>query len=81
MHSRDGYNRICTQECYHDLSEQESDDEIDRMLGEEPHSAQERRGIRQVRVPTADIDQPVAGRIPAPCRRWEQPFHSVLRNS
>ena len=34
-------DRIRTQEWYHELSEQESDNKIDQMLGEEPRSAQE----------------------------------------
>ena len=50
-------NRIRPQDWYHELSDQESEDEIDRMVGDEPRSTQERRGIRRVRAPTADIDQ------------------------
>ena len=38
-------NRIRAQDWYRELSDQESEDEIDRMVGDEPRSAQEHGGI------------------------------------
>ena len=52
-----------TQEWYHELSDQESDDEIDRMIGDELRSAPPRRDTQRARVPTAEIERWIKFRI------------------
>ena len=49
-------NRARTHEWHHELSEQESEDEIDRLVGDEPRSAPPRRGTQQIRAPTAEVE-------------------------
>ena len=62
-------NRLHTQDWYRELSDQESEDEIDRMLGDEPHGAPPRRSTQRVRVPTADVEQ------------WINQFREEFRNN
>ena len=61
-------NLTRTQEWYHQLSDQESDDEIDRMIGHEPPEAPPRHGAQRVRVPTTEIE------------RWINQFREEFRN-
>ena len=50
------------------VSDQESDDEINRMAGDEPQSAPPRRETQQVRVPVNEIE------------RWINQFREEFRN-
>ena len=61
-------NRLRTQEWSHELFDQESDDDIDRMVGGEPRSTPPRREAQQVRVPTTEIE------------RWINRFREEFRN-
>ena len=57
-----------TREWYHELSDQENNDEIDRIVGDEPQSAPPRHGAQRARVPTTEIE------------RWINQFREELRN-
>ena len=48
-----------TQNWYHDLSDQESDDEVDQMVEGRPRPAVPRRMVMQARVPLGELDQRV----------------------
>ena len=61
-------HRMRAQEWYHELSDQESEDDIDRMLGDEPRSAPPRCGAQQARVPTTEVE------------RWINRFREEFRN-
>ena len=61
-------NRMQTQEWYHELSDQESDDDIDRMMGDRPRDPPPRRGVQRARVPTTEIE------------RWINQFREEFRN-
>ena len=50
-------NRLRTQTWFHELSDQESEGEIDRMVGERPRPAPPRRGVLRARVPVREFDQ------------------------
>ena len=50
-------DQIRTLGWYHDLSEQESDDEVDQMLGDRPRPAPPRCMAMQARVPLRELDQ------------------------
>ena len=57
-----------TQEWYHELSDQESDDDIDRMAGDERQDPPPRHGVQRVRAPTTEIE------------RWINQFREEFRN-
>ena len=54
-----------TQEWYHEMSDQESEDDIDRMVGDEPQDPPPRRGVQ---------------RTPTEIKRWINHFREEFRN-